>query len=319
MSHDDEEHGAAPPVHPFSRRAFLKGSSAAVATAGVASAAAVAPAGVLAQNATPAASPTSGMNMNGATAATSAPVKFFTDAEWKAVDAIVSRIMPGDASDPGAHEAGVVVYIDNKLHGTNLGYDLKTYQQGPFQVTSETPTTVEAASATDIYHTIPVGSDQQSRYGFQSTLGPQEVYRRGLGFVDAYAQSKFKKNFADLTADQQDSIVTDMAADKATGFDSPGGKAFFVQLRNDTIEGMFSDPMYGGNQNMVGWKLIGYPRRATSLHPGRHEQCVVPPGPHEPGGNDRRTIARSPPWRRCQRLTWLRSERAGRAEFSPSS
>jgi len=50
-----------------------------------------------------------------------------------------------------------------------------------------------------------------------------------------------------------------MEADKATGFEGPGAKAFFTQLRNDTIEGMFSDPMYGGNRDLVGWKLIGYP------------------------------------------------------------
>jgi hypothetical protein len=30
-------------------------------------------------------------------------------------------------------------------------------------------------------------------------------------------------------------------------------------LRNDTIEGMFGDPMYGGNRDLVGWTLIGYP------------------------------------------------------------
>lgn len=246
------------PVHALSRRSFLKGSGAAAAAAGAVTAVPLGIHSAAAQSATPETTPAM-PGMTGAAASANAPVKFFTNDESKTVDAIVSRIMPGSADDPGAHEAGVVTYIDNKLHGTNLGYDLKTYQQGPFLVTSETPTTVEAASATDIYHTIPVGSDQQSRYGFQSTLGPQEVYRRGIGFVDAYAQSQFKKNFVNLTADQQDSIVTDMAADKATGFESPGGKAFFTQLRNDVIEGMFSDPMYGGNQNMVGWKLIGYP------------------------------------------------------------
>jgi len=246
------------PVHALSRRTFLKGSGAAAAAAGAVTAVPLGIHSAAAQSATPEATPAM-PGMTGTAAGSNAPVKFFTDSESKTVDAIVSRIMPGSADDPGAHEAGVVTYIDNKLHGTNLGYDLKTYQQGPFLVTSETPTTVEAASATDIYHTIPVGSDQQSRYGFQSTLGPQEAYRRGIGFVDAYAQSKFKKNFVDLTTDQQDSILTDMAGGKATGFDSPDGKSFFTQLRNDTIEGMFSDPMYGGNQNMVGWKLIGYP------------------------------------------------------------
>jgi len=25
------------------------------------------------------------------------------------------------------------------------------------------------------------------------------------------------------------------------------------------MEGMFADPVYGGNRNMAGWKMIGYP------------------------------------------------------------
>ena len=226
-----------------------------MATAGAAGVITLTPVHTSAQDATPAV----GANATTAMASDQAPVKFFSAAEGKAVDALVSRIMPGTADDPGAHEAGVVFYIDNALSGTNLGYYVKTYQQGPFLVTSDTPTTTEAASATDIYHTVPVGADQQSRYGYQSSLTPQDFYRRGLASVEAYAQSQFKNDFASLTPAQQDSIVTAMAADKATGFNGPGAKAFFTQLRNDTIEGMFSDPMYGGNRGMVGWKLIGYP------------------------------------------------------------
>ena len=34
---------------------------------------------------------------------------------------------------------------------------------------------------------------------------------------------------------------------------------FFDSLRNHTIEGMFSDPAHGGNRDLVGWKLLGYP------------------------------------------------------------
>jgi gluconate 2-dehydrogenase gamma chain len=259
MSEDIDKNAHAPKLGPLSRRSFLRGSGVAVATAGAASVITLTPIGALAQNATPAASPSAGMNMTVSEGAGDAAVKFFTVQEASLVDAIVSRIMPGDASDPGAHEAGVVFYIDNQLAGANLGYDLKTYQQGPFQVTSATPTSVEAASATDIYHTIPVAADQQSRYGYQSSLVPQDAYRRGIVAVDAYSQTKFQKAFVALTSDQQDSILTDMAADKATGFTTPSGKAFFAQLRNDTIEGMFSDPMYGGNRGMAGWKLIGYP------------------------------------------------------------
>jgi gluconate 2-dehydrogenase gamma chain len=105
------------------------------------------------------------------------------------------------------------------------------------------------------------------RYGFQSILSPQEMYQRGIGFVDAYAQSKYQKDFIDLSAEQQDAVLTDMEADQATGFDGPSARAFFTQLRNDTIEGMFSDPMYGGNRDLVGWKLIGYPGASINYTP----------------------------------------------------
>jgi len=186
-------------------------------------------------------------------------IRFFNPREAETVDALVSRILPGTPDDPGAHEAGVVFYIDRNLGGTNQGYNLKTYRQGPFLVVSEESVPVERASARDIYDFVTVASDQVTRYGYQSVLAPQEIYRRGLEAVDAYAQNLFQKDFVELSTDQQDQILTDMEADKATGFEGPSGKAFFTQLRNDTIEGMFGDPMYGGNRDLAGWKLIGYP------------------------------------------------------------
>jgi len=246
----------------ISRRFFLKSSGAAVASTGavtLGSVAALDHRSALAQDATPVASPEAEMpGMEGMTTDDRA-IAFFNIHEAATVDALVSRILPGTADDPGAHEAGVVFYIDRNLAGANQGYQLKTYTQGPFPVVSEEPTPVEQTSIRDIYDYVSVASDQIGRYGYQSVLVPQEIYRRGLGYVDAYAQSLFQKDFVELTTDQQDQILTDMDEDKATGFDGPGAKAFFTQLRNDTIEGMFGDPMYGGNRNLVGWKLIGYP------------------------------------------------------------
>jgi gluconate 2-dehydrogenase gamma chain len=192
---------------------------------------------------------------------------FFNIHEAQTVDALVSRILPGTADDPGAHEAGVVIFIDRKLSGTNLGYALKTYQQGPFPVVYEEPVPVAAASIRDIYDYVPVPASDIARYGYQSVLTPQDFYRNGVAYVDDYAQSKFQKDFVDLTSDQQDTILTDMEADKATGFSGPGAKAFFTMLRNDTVEGMFSDPMYGGNQDMVGWKLLGFPGAQRNYTP----------------------------------------------------
>jgi gluconate 2-dehydrogenase gamma chain len=265
---DEEKEQAVAHDRVVTRRLFLQQSTAAVASAGVATiGAAVALDGqsATAQDATP----TAGSVELGTSPPSlqPRPIQFFNPHESSTVDALVSRIMPGTDDDPGAHEAGVVFYIDESLHGTNLGYTLKTYAQGPYLVTSDEPMRVEAASSRDIYDYVMVAGDQASRYGYQSVLTPQEIYRRGIEFVDAYAQDQFENNFVDLSEDQQDQILTDMEADKATGFEGPSGKAFFTQLRNDTIEGMFSDPMYGGNRGLVGWKLIGYPGAQRNYTP----------------------------------------------------
>jgi hypothetical protein len=237
------------PVIRLSRRRLVAGSSAALATTGIAT---IGAATTTALQATPTASTTDAADAEH-------PIAFFNIHEAETVDALVSRILPGTADDPGAREAGVVFYIDRTLGGATLGYGLKTYTQGPFPVVEEQPMTVEGASSRDIYDYVNVAAENISRYGYQSVLSPQEVYRRGLEFVDAYAQEQFEQDFVDLDAGQQDEILTAMDEDTATGFEGPSARAFFTQLRNDTIEGMFGDPMYDGNRDLVGWKLIGYP------------------------------------------------------------
>ena len=37
------------------------------------------------------------------------------------------------------------------------------------------------------------------------------------------------------------------------------GKVFFETLLQNTKEGFFADPVYGGNRDMAGWKMIGFP------------------------------------------------------------
>ena len=43
------------------------------------------------------------------------------------------------------------------------------------------------------------------------------------------------------------------------GFDNLPSATFFAMLWGNTKEGFFSDPLHGGNKDMVGWKLIGFP------------------------------------------------------------
>jgi len=87
----------------------------------------------------------------------------------------------------------------------------------------------------------------------------QQSYKRGLAAVNAYSQSLYKKNFPDITASQQSGILTDMQAGKPTNFYGPSAAAFLTTVISHVREGTFADPVYGGNLNLAGWKMIGFP------------------------------------------------------------
>ena len=65
-------------------------------------------------------------------------------------------------------------------------------------------------------------------------------------------------SFAALGPERQDELLTELEQNRATGF-TPSSAAFFELVLGHTLEGTFGDPHYGGNQDFVGWELIGYP------------------------------------------------------------
>ncbi|HEY1502804.1 MAG TPA: gluconate 2-dehydrogenase subunit 3 family protein [Stellaceae bacterium] len=87
----------------------------------------------------------------------------------------------------------------------------------------------------------------------------QDFYRSGLTQLDAHCHAQYKRGFAALTPEQQDEVVGALAAGKADGFTWPTAPAFFRTVRTHVMEGMFGDPIYGGNRNFAGWQLIGFP------------------------------------------------------------
>ena len=190
----------------------------------------------------------------------------FSPHEAQTVEALTGRIFPGDPSDPGAREAGVTNYID-KMLAFNQGYVEYTYTQPPFAKTYEgdqppPPETVDG------YQVVWVKKSEIDRYGFQSNLTPAERYHSGLSSVDQYSNKKYGSDFVDLSADQQDQVLTDMEKGEADDvFKDPTAKDFFKLLQDHTVQGMFSDPAYGGNVGMVGWQLIGYPGSQRAYTP----------------------------------------------------
>jgi gluconate 2-dehydrogenase gamma chain len=87
----------------------------------------------------------------------------------------------------------------------------------------------------------------------------QDFYRRGLAQLDAFCQKTYKKPFSQLAASQQDEVIAALEQGKATGFTWPAAQEFFRILRTHTMEGMFADPIYGGNKDFAGWRLVGFP------------------------------------------------------------
>ena len=88
----------------------------------------------------------------------------------------------------------------------------------------------------------------------------RDDYSVGLAAINVYARSRKSsaRSFVDLSVEQQDALLGELEQDVELGFISSSA-AFFGLIRAHTLQGMFCDPVYGGNANMVGWDLIGYP------------------------------------------------------------
>lgn len=93
--------------------------------------------------------------------------------------------------------------------------------------------------------------------------------------------------FAELPPERKDELVTAIENNTAPGF-VPNSRAFFIRVRQLTLEGMFSDPHYGGNQNFAGWDLIRYPGPRVAVSPAEQRMKVdIKPYRHSAyGGND---------------------------------
>lgn len=77
-------------------------------------------------------------------------------------------------------------------------------------------------------------------------------YQATLRALNAAAPTR---DFAAATPEQQDELIGRLEAGRLDG--APEGA--FAQVLEHTREGMFGDPVYGGNRDFAGWDLIGYP------------------------------------------------------------
>jgi gluconate 2-dehydrogenase gamma chain len=161
------------------------------------------------------------------------PWQFFTADEAAIIEAAVDRLIPPDERGPGGKDAGCAVFIDRQLAGP-YGRSSGLYVQPPF---------------------MPGAATQ----GYQMPDSPAARYRAGLKAVAAHVKAAFAgKAFNELPPQDQDKVLSGLETGAIT-LDGVKSADFFTLLLNNTMEGFFADPIYGGNRDMAGWKLVGFP------------------------------------------------------------
>jgi gluconate 2-dehydrogenase gamma chain len=177
--------------------------------------------------------------------------RFFSGTEAAFVHAAVARLIPTDDLGPGAADSGVPEFIDGQLAGP-YGKAERWYMAGPWQD----------------------GSEDQ---GWQSRLTPAGLYRAAIRAVDDHCGQAKQKPFAALDAKEQDALLHAMEKGELRLAGGVSAKTFFETLWQNTQEGFFADPLYGGNRGFAGWKLVGFPGpRYNYIEDIRHYGAAYP-------------------------------------------
>lgn len=160
-------------------------------------------------------------------------LQFFSQEQFEVVQAAMERIFPADENGPGAKDLGAAFFLDHQL-ASLWGVNGKEYMSGPFY-------------------------KGEATQGYQSHLTRQEIYIMAIKGIQEWSQKQYGKKFTELTEAQQDEVLTALQKGEVDTFQGYPAASFFSMLRTNTLEGVYSDPLYGGNKDMGGWKMKKYP------------------------------------------------------------
>src|SRR5271169_3342904 len=163
----------------------------------------------------------------------SAGYEFLNLEEAPFVEALVDHMIPADEFTPRGTDLGINIFIDRALAG-GWGKGERLYMQGPWKK----------------------GAPSQ---GYQLPLVPADLYRAGIAATNVHCRKTYGKSFDRLDAKQREEVLVGLSTGKVTFADGLPVRDFWNVLYQTVMEGMFSDPIYGGNRNKAGWRLIGFP------------------------------------------------------------
>jgi len=185
------------------------------------------------------------------------PVYAFLNLEEQAfVEALVDHMIPADELTPKGTDLGISIYIDRALGGA-WGRGDRLYMQGPWK------------------RGVP-------SQGYQLPLTPAQLYRAGIEATNAHCLKTWGKPFDRLAEAQREEVLVALSAGTLDLGQLPA-RTFFATVYQTVMEGMFADPVYGGNRNKAGWRMIGFPG-ALAVHREHVAQYRDQPFPAEPVG-----------------------------------
>lgn len=198
---------------------------------------------------------------------------FFDEHQWATVEAAMARIIPTDHQS-GAREAGTTAFVDQYLSG--IAYVYAKPDGSGFEKLS----------------------GKRAEAWQQRIEGLRGVYVEGIEETDRRSRELFGDDFRSLSEEQQDEVLQGMEAhsgreeeeqqeQQATaGYGAPEEEAepamqqtlsesdllFFPLLVLHTRQGFYGDPVYGGNKNRAGWKVLGFPgpESMAEVYSGRY-------------------------------------------------
>jgi gluconate 2-dehydrogenase gamma chain len=162
--------------------------------------------------------------------------------------------------------AGAAIAFADMLAGCSMA----NYQSGNFDL-SKAPRALTAAErrtvetmagrivpTTDGPGAIEAGAADYIDIALAGAYKPQLArYQKGIAELEAYSTATFGKSFAGLSSEQQDDTLENLEHGKIK--EVADGPQFFELIRRHVMEGFFCEPYYGGNRDMIGWKLVGFP------------------------------------------------------------
>jgi gluconate 2-dehydrogenase gamma chain len=149
------------------------------------------------------------------------------------VEALVDHMIPADEFTKKGTDLGLNTFIDRALAG-GWGKGERLYMQGPWK------------------RGVP-------SQGYQLPLAPAALYRAGIDGTNAHCRKTYSKTFDRLDAKQREEVLVGLSTGKITFESGLPVRDFWTVLYQTVMEGMFSDPIYGGNRDKAGWKMIGFP------------------------------------------------------------